>query len=512
MAAKRLSNEFGADPDEPEDKRMRTTPTFVSVIGEVMKGKYLQNLRSVLEPVLRRVVHEEVERGVQHRLLSFSRSPSLRIQAPEPSTLQLIFSNKLSLPIFTGTKITDMDNNPLQILLVDTRSPLAPVTLPNPVKVDIVVLDGDFPAGDHDGWSREEFESKMVRERTGKRPLLTGELMVTVRDGVASVGDIEFTDNSSWIRSRKFRIGAKVAQGSFPDVRVREAMTEAFVVKDHRGELYKKHHPPMLEDEVWRLEKIGKDGAFHKKLASEGINTVQDFLKLSVVDHTKLRKILGPGMSEKMWEVTIKHARTCDIGNKFYIFRGTTYTIILNPICQLIRAVINNHTYSFREITNINKAYVENLVRQAYANWHVLEEVEGVLNETALLTQGEMVDQYPNNQQLVVRSFQQNGYPTEKIMTDKYTASNADSGRSNWQVINSSYFNTQIENSIQCSMMESSSDDDLTSRRTFINGVPKFVFSTLAKQGESELCISNLGFREVFVFRPWSSPTWLQIE
>lgn len=55
--------------------------------------------------------------------------------------------------------------------------------------------------------------------------------------------------------------------------------------------VYKKHHPPMLNDEVWRLEKIGKDGAFHKKLASENINTVQDLLKLSIVDPQKLRTV-----------------------------------------------------------------------------------------------------------------------------------------------------------------------------------------------------------------------------
>lgn len=47
----------------------------------------------------------------------------------------------------------------------------------------------------------------------------------------------------------------------------------------------------MLNDEVWRLEKIGKDGAFHKKLASENINTVQDLLKLSIVDPQKLRTV-----------------------------------------------------------------------------------------------------------------------------------------------------------------------------------------------------------------------------
>jgi hypothetical protein len=55
--------------------------------------------------------------------------------------------------------------------------------------------------------------------------------------------------------------------------------------------VYKKHHPPMLDDEVWRLEKIGKDGAFHKKLQSNGVNTVQDFLKLSLVDPQRLRGV-----------------------------------------------------------------------------------------------------------------------------------------------------------------------------------------------------------------------------
>lgn len=47
----------------------------------------------------------------------------------------------------------------------------------------------------------------------------------------------------------------------------------------------------MLHDEVWRLEKIGKDGAFHRKLSSEGIKTVQDFLKLAVIDALKLRNV-----------------------------------------------------------------------------------------------------------------------------------------------------------------------------------------------------------------------------
>lgn len=55
--------------------------------------------------------------------------------------------------------------------------------------------------------------------------------------------------------------------------------------------VYKKHHPPALFDEVWRLEKIGKDGAFHKRLSRENINTVKDFLILLFLDPPRLRHV-----------------------------------------------------------------------------------------------------------------------------------------------------------------------------------------------------------------------------
>jgi Calmodulin binding protein-like len=54
---------------------------------------------------------------------------------------------------------------------------------------------------------------------------------------------------------------------------------------------YKKHHPPALLDDVWRLEKIGKDGVFHKRLADCNISTVQDFLRKLVIDPDGLRNV-----------------------------------------------------------------------------------------------------------------------------------------------------------------------------------------------------------------------------
>lgn len=391
----------------------------------------LQNFCSFLEPVLRKVVNEEIERGLSIiTTRSISRSPSFRIQALEPSKLQLSFSKNLSPSIFTVSKILDADNAPLQIFLIDARgNRVAQTTLPYLIKLELVVLDGDFPKGNTTCWTSEEFNNSIVKERTGKRPLLAGELTITLRDGFGIVGDIEFTDNSSWIRSRRFRLGVKVTNGTTSDVTIREAMTDPFVVKDHRGELYKKHHPPMLEDDVWRLEKIGKHGIFHKKLEAEGINTVQDFLKLFVVNPMKLRGILGQGMSERMWEVAINHAKECLLGSKLYVHSGSDYTIFLNPICQVVQAIINGHVYPARGFNGVAKAYVEKLVNEAYLNWHSLEEVEGGLNGTPLLTQGDGVDEYPNNHQGVVRSHHQQtfiGVEMEPI------AINVQEAGSNW--------------------------------------------------------------------------------
>lgn len=54
---------------------------------------------------------------------------------------------------------------------------------------------------------------------------------------------------------------------------------------------YKKHYPPTLDDEIWRLKKIAKDGASHKRLSKEGISCVKEFLRLFVTDPSLLRKV-----------------------------------------------------------------------------------------------------------------------------------------------------------------------------------------------------------------------------
>lgn len=102
-------------------------------------------------------------------------------------------------------------------------------------KVEIVVLEGDFDGDEGDNWTLEEFKNNIVREREGKKPLLTGDAVLNFKDGVGLVGEISFTDNSSWTRSRRFRLGARVLD-KFDGTRIKEAKTESFIVRDHRGE------------------------------------------------------------------------------------------------------------------------------------------------------------------------------------------------------------------------------------------------------------------------------------
>ncbi|CAL5369443.1 unnamed protein product [Camellia sinensis] len=249
------------------------------------------------------------------------------------------------------------------------------------IKLDVVVLEGDFNNEDDEGWTEEEFESHVVKEREGKRPLLTGDLQVTLKEGVGTLGELTFTDNSSWIRSRKFRLGLKVASGFCEGIRVGEAKTEAFTVKDHRGELYKKHYPPALNDDVWRLEKIGKDGSFHKRLNKSGIFTVEDFVRLVVRDSQKLRTILSSGMSNKMWDALIEHAKTCAMSGKLYVYYADdtrNVGVVFNSIYELSGLITGEQYLLSDSLSDSQKLYVDSLVKKAYDNWNHVVIYDGI--------------------------------------------------------------------------------------------------------------------------------------
>ncbi|VVB17308.1 unnamed protein product [Arabis nemorensis] len=361
----------------PESKR-RKLPALASVIVEAVKVDSLQRLCSSLEPLFRRIVSEEVERALSRlgNSNSTSRSEPKEIQGVDGRSLQIRFRTRMPPHLFTGGKVEGEQGSAIHVVLIDANTGnVVEAGEESKTKLNIVVLDGDFNDEDHVDWTREHFESFEVKEREGKRPILTGDRHVILKEGVGTLGELTFTDNSSWIRSRKFRLGVKAASG----FHIREAKTEPFAVKDHRGELYKKHYPPALHDEVWRLDRIAKDGALHKKLLKSNIRTVEDFLRILVKDPQKLRSLLGSGMSNRMWENTVEHAKTCVLGGKLYVYyTDLTHNtgVVFNHIYEFRGLIANGHFLSLESLNHDQKISADILVKTAYENWHKVVEYD----------------------------------------------------------------------------------------------------------------------------------------
>ncbi|XP_021733683.1 calmodulin-binding protein 60 A-like isoform X1 [Chenopodium quinoa] len=354
----------------PDDKRHKSVPSFRSVVLEVMRQKSFQN---ALEPMLRRVVKEEVELAIKKHVMKLKRNSDEDLFPCESRNLQLKFLSTLSLPVFTGTRIEGEDGSAIKVVLIDAATDeVVQYANESSAKVEIVVLEGDFDGDEGENWTIEEFKNNIVREREGKKPLLTGDVNVYLKEGIGSVGEISFRDNSSWTRSRRFRLGAGVV-GNADGYRIREAKTESFIVRDHRGELYKKHHPPSLTDEVWRLEKIGKDGAFHKRLSIDRVRTVKDFLILLHLDPARLRNILGSGMSAKMWEITIEHARTCVLDKRVYLYYSPMSQhkngVVFNVVGQVIGFYSESQYIPFDKLSENDKIDAQRMATEAFQHW-----------------------------------------------------------------------------------------------------------------------------------------------
>lgn len=120
--------------------------------------------------------------------------------------MKLVFRNELPDTIYTFSKIKDGHNNPLKVVLWDTESGSIVSDEDDPlssIKVEICVLDGDFNSDDSENWSKE-FNSKILRQRDNRGQLLKGDTVIALENGEGFLNELSFTDNSSWIRTRRF--------------------------------------------------------------------------------------------------------------------------------------------------------------------------------------------------------------------------------------------------------------------------------------------------------------------
>ncbi|XP_048132422.1 calmodulin-binding protein 60 D-like [Rhodamnia argentea] len=357
--------------EELEHAKSHSTEYFQSCTGNA-----LDDIIHSLENVVQKL-KEAVEPANSHSP-HLGRGNAKSMANNGGRNLHLQLQTKLLLPLFTGKKIEGDEGACIYVALIDMNTGDVVTSGPeSSIKLDVVVLEGDFTKDNEENWAPEEFENYVVKEREGKGPLLAGDRIVKLKGGIGELGELIFTDNSSWNRSKKFRMGVKVASGFCGNTRIREAKTDAFPVKEHRGEAYRKHHPPASDDEVWRLEKISKDGICHEKLSEAGIYKVEDFLLQLFTNPKKLREILGKSITEKKWESLIRHAKTCKTKWKLYLDYPEDmgeHGAVFNTNGQLIglikdRAFLASHRLSAQE-----KEHGETIVKKAFDEWSDVRE------------------------------------------------------------------------------------------------------------------------------------------
>ncbi|XP_057439039.1 calmodulin-binding protein 60 B-like isoform X2 [Lotus japonicus] len=358
----------------------------ISGLRNLINALQTNDHESYFETFLQRVVREEVEHKVQDYLLSRTRvNNQAGISGAKP--FQLCFINKLPDTIFTQSNIISEDESPLQIALFDVKSQSVVSDGPfSSIKIEICALNGDFGSSGNEDWTEVEFNDNILHQRDGKQPLLIGERFITLKNGVCCIPKIGFSDNSRWVRSRKFRLGAKVVQPNSNGEYVKEGASEAFVVKDNRGEAYKKHYPPSLKDDIWRLKKIAKEGIIHKRLSVHGIHTVKDFLQLYTTNTSSLYELQKLGnIPKKSWLAIIEHANTCLIDDyKLYSYRTPEQPIVLlfNSIFKLVGVTFDcQNYYSLETLAPGEKHLVEIVKQDAYKNVNNLKPIdETILN------------------------------------------------------------------------------------------------------------------------------------
>ncbi|RLN17915.1 uncharacterized protein C2845_PM02G21260 [Panicum miliaceum] len=224
--------------------------------------------------------------------------------------LRLRFVNSCGNDKYSMRKIEADDENLLQVAIYDHNDQIITREPFSSMRVHIVAVHADFDE-DHKGqWTEEDFYSKIVTGRPGKEHLLSGNLYFRLQDGEGYLSNVKFQDNSSFVPSKRFEVGATAADERISE-RVQEGITESFAVKDIRGFSTKKSGNPSPRDAVYKLSRIAMDGDRYKLLVQNGIGTVRDFLQFYSRNPEDLRKIMGK-ISDQDWDTIVNHAHKCN--------------------------------------------------------------------------------------------------------------------------------------------------------------------------------------------------------
>lgn len=361
----------GAPPSPPRSPALQKRCRSFDL--EIRGCRHLEELVASCVQRLEAAVESAISRipaAVTKALTGYlSRAPSLRrttlVDQNQPPRYKLRFMNGLSKEVFTKKGICAANGDPLKICLEENNQQGNSSRRFLSGKIKIVVLDGDFNRDNDDLWTSEDFRRHIVRPRDRVGAVLTGDLELSLKNGEADLHDATFIDNSKFMRSGKFRLGVMIVDEL--GERVQEGITEPFTVKDRRGEGSQKHIIPTLDDDVWRLKKISKDGVFHEALKRSSIFTVKDFVRSYYKDEHTLRKVLTKA-TKLVWTTIVDHAKMCDPGKELYSFilEGHNVVLFFNAFYQIIGSTTGDQYTPFNDLDKLMQDQVGQWSKVAY--------------------------------------------------------------------------------------------------------------------------------------------------
>ncbi|KAM0924876.1 hypothetical protein ACQ4PT_004769 [Festuca glaucescens] len=239
------------------------------------------------------------------------------------------------------------------------------------VQIEILPVNAEFftERGQED-FTEEEF-NKHIHMCNGKEAVLT---TVTLRNGEANLGSIIFTETS---HLKKLRLTARVKRQDLT-VRVREAITDPFVVKDIRSRLNAKSIRPLKGDAVHTLKGICKNGKHFASLEGKNITTVKHLMRQYRKDKSSLQELTG--MKEKSWSTMIEHASTCVPGDEIYSYRVAeeNFEVLFNDLYDLVGIIINGMYVPARNLDKYQQRKVEKWKISAHKKFDEQENSEGL--------------------------------------------------------------------------------------------------------------------------------------
>ncbi|XP_044346536.1 uncharacterized protein [Triticum aestivum] len=174
-------------------------------------------------------------RGVLIRLIKpYDSDDGPPVKKQRNARYQLRFVNRVCNDYYTREQIKSEDGNLLKVALYDENNLVVTSGPLSSASVEIVLLHGDFNDEGRDYWTSEEFSACLVHPQSVEEPTaLGGDRVLTLAEGGADLGNVNFHTSSSHARTGKFKMGVKIT--NLREESVQEGITSPFLVRVRQG-------------------------------------------------------------------------------------------------------------------------------------------------------------------------------------------------------------------------------------------------------------------------------------